>query len=272
MCTTVSACSISNFSWDKRFINSPGDTFYLLILSVISFTNLNSEIMGILKKAVLGMPSGAVGDILFRIKNGRSIIGTRPISFTPGMDVKSVNRRNRFGITSKFSQAVNSLPSFRNLWDNVTPNNISPYNGIFKASYPYVTPTDVTDSAKIVPFLFGFNVTTTDVSVDATEVSVSIDPIGTNSEIDTNVEKFIQLGTVIKCSDGTIDTLPRLVFIPLKSENVVLNLANPLSFTITLSDQDSDLYSMFDTHLSFLAFVTLDEYGNAVHYSTGFTS
>lgn len=228
--------------------------------------------MGILKKAVLGLPSGAVGDVLFRIKNGRSIIGTRPVNFTPGMDVKSVNRRNRFGITSKFSQAVNSISSFKNLWDIVTPNNISPYNGIFKASYPYVTPTDVTNSASIVPFLFGFNVTTTDVTIDGTEVSVSIDPIGTNAEIDTNVEKFIQLGTVIKCSDGTVDTLPNIVFIPLKSSNVVLNLANPLSFTITLSDQDSDLYSMFDTHLSYLALVTLDENGKAVHYSKGFTA
>lgn len=228
--------------------------------------------MGVLKKSVLGKPSGVVGDILFRYKDGKTIIGTRPVSYMPGMDVNSVNRRNRFGITAKFSQAVNSLPSFKNLWDNVTPNNISPYNGIFKASYPYVTPTDVTDLAKLVPQLFGFGVTTTDVTVDETEVSVSIDPIGTNAEIDTDVEKFIQLGTVIKCTDGTIDTLPNIVFLPLKSANVVLNLANPLTFTITLSDQDSDLYSMFDTHLSYLALVTLDENGKAVHYSSGFTA
>lgn len=228
--------------------------------------------MGILKKSVLGKPSGAVGDILFRYKDGKTIIGTRPVSYMPGMDERSVNRRNRFGITAKFSQAVNSLPSFKSLWDNVTPNNISPYNGIFKASYPYVTPTDVTDLAKLVPQLFGFGVTTTDVTVDETEVSVSIDPIGTNAEIDTNIEKFIQLGVVIKCTDGTIDTLPNIVFLPLKSANVVLNLANPLSFSITLSDQDSDLYSMFDTHLSYLALVTLDEYGKAVHYSSGFTA
>ncbi|MFA5010679.1 MAG: hypothetical protein WC644_01885 [Ignavibacteria bacterium] len=228
--------------------------------------------MGVLKKSVLGKPSGVVGDILFRYKDGKTIIGTRPVSYMPGMDVNSVNRRNRFGITAKFSRAVNSLPSFKNLWDNVTPNNISPFNGIFKASYPFVTPTDVTDMANIVPQLFGFDVTTTDVSIDATEVSVSIDPIGTNASIDTNVEKFIQLGTVIKCTDGTVDTLPKLVFIPLKSSNVVLNLANPLSFTITLCDQDSDLYSYFDTHVSYLAFVTLDEFGKAIHYSKGFNA
>ena len=228
--------------------------------------------MGFLKKSVLGKPSGAVGDILFRYKDGKTIIGTRPVSFMPGTDTASVNRRSRFAITGKFSSAVNSLPSFKSLWDNVTPNNISPFNGIFKASYPFVTPTDVSASAAIVPILYGFDVTTTDVTVDETEVSVSIDPIGTNAEIDTNVEKFIQLGTVIKCSDGTMDTLPALLFIPLKSANVVLNLANPLTFSITLSDQDSDLYSMYDTHLSYLALVTLDENGKAVHYSSGFTA
>lgn len=228
--------------------------------------------MGFLKKSVLGKPSGAVGDILFRYKDGKTIIGTRPVSFMPGTDQASVDRRSRFGITGKFSSAVNSIPSFKSLWDNVTPNNISPYNGIFKASYPFVTPTDVSASAGIVPILYGFNVTTTDVTVDETGVSVSIDPIGTNAEIDTNVEKFIQLGTVIKCSDGTMDTIPALMFIPLHSANVVLNLANPLTFSITLSDQDSDLYSLYDTHLSYLALVTLDENGKAVHYSSGFTA
>lgn len=228
--------------------------------------------MGILSKRVLGQPSGAVGDIQFSYRNGLTVIGTRPASFMPGTDEKSVNRRNRFGITAKYSQAVNSIPSLKSLWDDVTPNIISPFNGIFKASYPYVTPTDVTTTAKLVPQLFGFDVTTTDVTVDETEVNVSIDPIGTNAEIDTDIEKFIQLAAVIKCTDSTEDTLPNMLFLPLKSANVVLNLANPLSFTITISDQDSDAYSMYDTHLTYLALVTLDTNGKAIHYSKGFNA
>lgn len=228
--------------------------------------------MGFLRKAVLGLPSGVVGDILFRYKDGQTIISSRPVSYMPGTDQASVDRRSRFGITAKFAQAVNGIDSLYSVWDNATPKPTSPFNGIFKASYPYVTPTDVTDLASLVPYLYGFPVTTTDVTVDETEVSVSIDPIGTNAEIDLDVEKFIQLAAVIKCTDGTLDTLPTRIFIPLNSANVVLNLANPLTFTITLSDQYSDLYSMYDTHLTYLALVTLDEDGNAVHYSSGFTA
>ena len=226
--------------------------------------------MGILKKSVLGKPTGAVGDILFQLKDGKTIIGTRPVSFIPGKDPASVDRRHRFGNTAKFSRAVNSIPALKSVWDNATPNNISPFNGIFKASYPFITPTDVTDNAKVVPILFGFDVTTTDVTISETSVAVDIDPIGTNAGIDLLVEKYIQLAVVIKCKDGTSDELPDLMFIPLKSSDVTLNLANPLSFLITLSDQYSELYSLYTTHKSCFAFVTLTETGKAVHYSTNF--
>jgi len=175
-----------------------------------------------------------------------------------------------FGNTAKFSKAVNSIPALKSVWDNATPNNISPFNGIFKASYPFITPTDVSDNAKVVPLLFGFDVTTTDVTISETSVTVDIDPIGTNAGIDLLVEKYIQLAVVIKCKDGTVDELPDLMFIPLKSSDVTLNLANPLSFLITLSDQYSELYSLYTTHKSCFAFVTLTETGKAVHYSSNF--
>lgn len=228
--------------------------------------------MGILNKKVLGAPTGAVGDVQFSYRNGQTIIGTRPASFMPGTDTMSVNRRNRFGITAKFAKSVNSIDALKNLWDAKTENTISPFNGIFRASYPYVSPTDVTSSATIVPQLFGFNITTTDVSIDGSAVNVSIDPIGNNAGIDPLVEKYIKLCVVIKCTDGTKETLPKLMFVPLDSANVMLNLVNPLTFSITLADQEKEIYSLYDTHLSYLALVTLKEDGTAVNYSSGFTA
>ncbi len=228
--------------------------------------------MGILKKSVLGKPTGAVGDILFRLKDGRTIIGTRPVSFMPGMDQKSIDRRHRFGNTAKFSKAVNSIPSLKSVWDNATPNNISPYNGIFKASYPFITPVDVNDTGRVAPLLFGFDVETTSVVINATSVAIAIDPIGTNAGIDLLVEKYIQLAVVIKCKDATLEELPDLMFIPLKSTQQTLSLTTALNFSITLADQDSEIYSLFTTHKSYFAFVTLTEDGKAVHYSTNFVN
>ncbi|MCX6158650.1 MAG: hypothetical protein NTY74_11800 [Ignavibacteriae bacterium] len=228
--------------------------------------------MGILKKSVLGKPTGAVGDILFRLKDGRTIIGTRPVSYMPGKDQKSVDRRHRFGNTAKFSKAVNAIPSLKSVWDNATPNNISPYNGIFKASYPYVTPTDISDSAKVVPLLFGFDITTTNVAINETSVTVAISAIGNNAGIDPLVETGIQLAVVIKCKDATEAELPSLMLIPLKSAVLPMSLSGTLSFSITLSDQYSELYSLFTTHKSYFALVTLKDDGKAVHYSVNLTN
>jgi hypothetical protein len=226
--------------------------------------------MGILKKSVLGKPTGAVGDILFRLVDGRTVIGTRPVSYMPGTDQKSIDRRHRFGNTAKYSRAVNSVPALKSVWDNATPNNISPYNGIFKASYPYITPSDVLDTAKVVPLLFGFDVDITTATIDETSVDVVIGPIGTNANIDLLVEKYIQLCVVIKCKTATVEELPDLMFIPLKSVELSLDLTNPLTFSITLADQDSEIYSLYTAHKSYFAFVTLTDAGKAVHYSTNF--
>ena len=65
--------------------------------------------MANLRKKVLGTVSGAVGDILFRTKNGRNYIGTRPLSFVPGKDEKSVARRKRFAMATRLAKQINSI-------------------------------------------------------------------------------------------------------------------------------------------------------------------
>ena len=218
----------------------------------------------------LGTIQGAVGDQVFKVRSGESYLAELPHLSGKTPSVKSVNARKKFGNTGKFASAVNGLPSFKNLWDNVTPDRISPYNGIFKANYPFISSSDVTDLASIVPFVNGFSVTTTTVSVSSTEIEVAIAPIGTNAEIDTSVELYIQLGAVIKCSDPVADTVPGLYFIPVKSDNLSLNLTTALDFTATLSNQSASLYGAYSTHKTYLGLVTLTVDGKAVHFSSGF--
>ncbi len=218
----------------------------------------------------LGTIQGAVGDQVFKVRNGESYLAELPHLSGKVPTVKSVNARKRFGNTGKYASAVNGLPSFKNLWDNVTPDRISPYNGIFKANYPFISSTDVTDLASIVPLVNGFTVTTTTVSVSSAEIEVTIAPIGTNAEIDTSVELYIQLGAVIKCSDPVADTVPKLYFIPVKSGNIPINLTTAVTFTAALSNQSAGLYSAYSTHKTYFGIVTLTVDGKAVHFSSGF--
>lgn len=220
----------------------------------------------------LGVIQGAVGDQVFKLRGSKSYLAQLPHSNGIAPTEKLVNIRKKFANAVKFAQAVNKIPAFKSIWDMVTPNEISPYNGIFKENYRYITSTDVMQNALVVPKSGGFVVVTTDVTISSTSVSVSLDPIGSLSGIDTAVEKFIQLGAVIKCTDNVEEDGIPLEFIWLNSANVVLNLANPLIFDVDLLTPQTGTYNEYDTHLTYFAFVTLDADGNAVRFSIGLTN
>ena len=220
----------------------------------------------------LGSVQGKIGDQVFKMRGTKSYVAQLPHNGTGEAKDVVINNRKRFGKAARFSLAVNQITPLKTIWDIYTPNSMSPFNGIVKTNYQHATASDVLDSALIVPFFGGFPVVTTDVSVDGLTVTVAIDPIGTGEEIDTTIEKFISLCAVTKCTDKNVDTIEEMKFISLQSANVVLNLANPLSFEITLTGAERKAYSSYDTHLTYLALVTLDDSGNAIHFSESFTS
>lgn len=220
----------------------------------------------------VGVLQGKLGPQVFKLLRGNHFAARLPRLSSKEPKQYVLNQRLRFGLTARFSEAVHQVPGLNEIWDLATPNSMSPFNGIFKHNYKNVIPTDVLDSASIVPLTDGFGVTTTDVTIDGETVTVAIDPIGTITRIDTNIEKFIRLGYVIKCTDKNDDNYDNIMFISGFSSNVVLNLANPLSFSSIIYDSDRDIYSKYDTHLTYLALITLDADDNPIHFSKGFTT
>lgn len=220
----------------------------------------------------LGVIQGALGPQVFKNRRGKSYVAQLPHNSGKIPSEKVINVRKKFGIVTRFAKSVNSIPALKTVWDNATPDSMSPYNGIFKTNYPNVTSSDVLSTALIVPRFYGFAITSTDLTVDGTSISLAIDPIGTDSSINTDVEKFIQLCAVLKCTDPSLEDNPGIIFVPVMSSNVILNLANPLSFTIDFKDFEQAIYAAYDTHLTYLALVTLDADGKAIHYSEELTA
>ena len=62
--------------------------------------------MADLRKKVLGTVSGSVGDILFRVRNGKNYLGTKPLSFMPGTDENSIQRRKRFAMATRLAKPI----------------------------------------------------------------------------------------------------------------------------------------------------------------------
>lgn len=228
--------------------------------------------MAILRDRHLGTIQGSVGDQVFKLRGNKSYIAQLPHSNGKLPTEKLINIRKKFANVVLFSKAVNSVPAFKAIWDLVTPNEVSPYNGIFKNNYRFITSSDITERALVVPKMGGFDVSTTDVSVDSSSLSVSLDPIGSLSGIDTTIEKYIRLGAVIKCTDRIDLADEPMVLLPLSSDNVILNLINPLTFSVNLLSSQKNIYDAYDTHITYLAFVTIDEENTAVRYSVNITA
>lgn len=220
----------------------------------------------------VGVLQGQLGPQIFKLRKGKHFVTRMPRPSTkPAKEILSVNRK-RFTISSLFATAVNKIPFFKQVWDMTTPDNISPFNGIFKANYNYVTASDVSDNALVLPHYGDFSVATRDVSIDNAYANVTLEPLGNSKRIDTNIEKYMRMGIVVKCTDPITDNLAKIMFFSDSSANVILNTENPLFFSVNFAEGDQGRYADYDTHVSYIAFVTTDMYGNPVKFSKGITA
>ena len=223
--------------------------------------------MAELRKAVLGVVSGAIGDIVFRERDGLNYLATRPSSFIPGTDPASVARRGRFSMAAKTSVAINRIPELKALWDTVTPSGKSPFNFIFHSNYAFVSATDVTDLLKIVPDN-GFGISLTGNTVSNMSVQAIVSPIGTKAGINIAVETQWMMACVEFLSNPLDESVAPYSILSLVSTTLPMSLTDPLTFNADLTSQQSLVFDKYQDHKVFIAILSLDATGNPVHYSS----
>ena len=111
--------------------------------------------MGRFVKTVLGKASGKVGDLVFRIVDGKVIIashiGTNEISKSP----ECVNNRKRFAAVLNFASAVNKIPDLKIIWNKSRKAAKSGYNKIISVNTKHVQDNQISKQNIITPDGFG---------------------------------------------------------------------------------------------------------------------
>ncbi len=222
--------------------------------------------MAQLKKTVLGKVSGAVGDIVFRQREGKNYIGLRPGSFIPGTDPASVARRKIFRLSLKAGSSINSITQLKSLWSEVTPSGLSPFNYIVKTNYRFVAAGSLTDLFKIVPDNgFGINVTTH--TVDRNGVGLNIAPVGNNNGIIGAAEPNMMIAGLVFLSSPIDESVGEYSFIKVVSAQQVTDLIRDLTFSVAFTSQEQVLFDKYQVSKTFVALMTLDVNNIPVHYS-----
>jgi hypothetical protein len=225
--------------------------------------------MANLRKKVLGTVSGAVGDILFRAKNGKNYVGTKPSSFMPGTDERSIARRKRFSMATRLSRPINSIYQLKSLWRTITPAGLSPYNQIVKANYKNVQSDSIGDLVKLVPDI-GFSVQVITFNVDANRLRVTLTGLTSSSGIDPAVELSFLIVGVLHLSNPADEMQEGHSFLRVVAIEQTLTLNTEINLDLPFHDQTSQLIAQYQDRKAFLTLLTLDTNKQVVNYSNTF--
>jgi hypothetical protein len=222
--------------------------------------------MAQLTKAVLGRFSGRIGDTVFRQRNGKNFVGTRPRSYTPPADQGSVDRRSRFTFSAKLAQAVYTIPELAAFWKPKTPDGMTIPNYIFQKNVLIVNPDSVSDLTTITPE-HSFPIVCSSAAFASNAIAVSLAAIGNAARIDVTKEPNAKLAYVLSLTKPSNGTYPDFTFISGTSDTKPLVLDSALSFNIALSAQDAASIGSYADRKILLALLTVDAANAPVEYS-----
>lgn len=220
-----------------------------------------------------GRVRGKVGNLVYRITNGNTSLCALPTGYKTDNSPAGVIRKNKFRIVVKFAKAINSLLSLKHFWkifsEETADLKKSAFSKMVKKNYPYVSNTSVLDTAYMVPY-FGFDADASEVAITDSAITVDIDPLGTSTGIDINIEKNVAVQCVVSLTTPVDLNMKPVAFFAMESAKVTLNLVNPLSFSIPLVDAETKLINAYTVRKVFLSLVTYDLEGIPVKYSNTF--
>jgi hypothetical protein len=226
--------------------------------------------MAKIKKEILGKVRGSLGDITFRERNGKSYLATRPGSFIPGSDPASRARRDKFRLSIKLAHTIYSLDELKNFWQTETPADKIAFNYITQVNYPLIGSSNMSGLIRLVPNL-GFNLLNPASAYNQDDITVSTDPLGTNTGIDIAVETSLKLVSVIYLSDPLDNSIEDYSFLKIVSGQQATVLDQQLSFVLSLSNIDKQLLEAYQNHKGYYLLITLDADGNVVRHSNTFS-
>lgn len=217
----------------------------------------------------IGRLSGKLGELVFRNFPGKTVVSKRPLSFKPGSDPASVNRRQRFKHTSFFAKSVKSFPVAYELWAKKTRNKMSAYNCVFKHNYDAVEHNDVSKYVRIFPDSH-FHVEPESFILTKDYLHVSFNPADSNL-LGYNDVKYLQVAVIIYCKDSVVDIRDDCKFITYLSSPLKISGSEKMSFSLALSDNEiinpeipslrdyqKSEFASFNSHSAFLSFIALD--------------
>ena len=101
--------------------------------------------------SVLGIPSGKIGNVIVRIRNGKPYYYSVPANFRISKSKAAVRGRKNFATTIALAKTANSTPMLKEIWKNANVPGVNSYQRLIKYNAKRVSDGLLTISNKITP-------------------------------------------------------------------------------------------------------------------------
>ncbi|MGE5457565.1 MAG: hypothetical protein ACM3RX_04360 [Methanococcaceae archaeon] len=218
---------------------------------------------------IIGRPKGKVGDLVFKSLYGNTLIVSAPTSFRTPMDEASVTRRSKFRFVVKLSSAIIRLLSIKLLWKKSIKDGKPAFGKLFSSAYSKVK-ADLDISAVHLFNDPGFILNNPAVTINPSGIKLDMDALGATADVDPTKEKTVSLEGIVYLSSPADPTDPAYSFLPFSSEDVALDTATALSYTVPFAGSDAITFQSYTVKKVLAALVTKDANGVPVKASMTF--
>jgi hypothetical protein len=185
-----------------------------------------------------GLASGAkgkAGHVYYRTLDGETVFSSLPEQYHTPTDPESVNKMNSTRILSKIGSLVTKEALIRSTWgEGTAPKGKHPFNRFFSYNHPKQEEL-IIPAIQIVPINSGFNVSVKGTEVYENELTVTLDPIGTEAGIDPIREPLITMRGIflLQADNADVSIAPAMEILK-NMKAIPINLEESLMFTCSV--------------------------------------
>lgn len=218
------------------------------------------ELNNILFKGI----SGKVGDLVFRQKNGKTIISRRPVR-SKNKSKAGIERENRFRLNSNISKCINKIEVYNEYWKREAKGKMSTYNAVMKANYPVVEAGRFNTEPMLTPNSMSLDFSESGICFDSGIITIELknDLIGIVR--DFKIEEYIAVAGVICLYEPKRYELDECVFFDVNSNKEKYDKDGINVLSIELNEYEVQMINEYSQCMFYFGFVSLDKNGKVIN-------
>ena len=215
--------------------------------------------------------SGKIGEVVYRNRNGNTIVCARPRERMSPLTEHEIALQAKFALAGRVSGAINSIEILKQIWKPTYKNGLSSYNVIFKNNYKIVNIKNISGPVHIAP-MFGFNIKEPIITPGEADIVIECKPMDIDSGFDTKVEKFVMAAGVIILEKPLTERIPSYDVLAFKTLKQTFKPMEAMRTSTDISGGPQITLQSYGLKKAYAVLVTTDEAGNPVKYSDTFSS